>query len=530
MSTGLMLWNEKTLQEKTREYSHQTRHCQTFLSDTTKYDSSMQDGGISLKASVLSGLIEVEGSAKYLNDKKIFKNQSRVTFMYKATTTFEQLFMTDLMTMDPKQMDMIQKSSATHVVTGILNGASTFCVFDSKRLEASSVKDIELQMAAVIGMIPVSGVGGKFDIKLTDEQKVLTNSFSCKLYEDTLPHTDNTATFEEIMMTQLKLPQLLGEKGQKGIPQKVWLMPLKKLDSKAKELVSGISDGLVLKAQEALEDLRETEMRCNDCLQDRVALSFPQINKWLRKFQQLCLNYESHLKETMAKKLPLIREGREDESSVQKLLDDRQESPFSQENMKKWLDLKEREITVIGSYVDAMDGAAIVQSQTELDKEVLSTAVDQILCFVFTSIGSADPCLEAIANYTSSPWLAATEDKEPWCCSDEVLTKMKQKAKAFGYITKALKNNKRFRFLIVSLEHRKYTGAAIYHYSNGQLVTDDFSKTDVPPVETISDRGHLMWCKIFFYILETYFILSCSLTKLCSLHQTPVISPWTQKQ
>lgn len=494
MSTGLMLWDEKTLQENTTEYSHQTRDFETSLSDTFESKSSLLDVGTSLKASVLSGLIKVGGSAEYLTDKKKSKNQSRLTFKSKVTTTFEQLFMTHLMTMDPKQMDIIQKSSATHLVTGILYGANSFCVFDSEKLEDSSVRQIEGQIAAVIKNIPMSGVGGKVGIKLTDEEKVLTNSFSCKFYEDVSLH-NNTATFEEVVMTQLKLPQLLGEKEQKGIPQKVWLMPLKKLDSKAKELVCGISSGLVLQAQVALEDLRETEMRCNDSLQDRVVLNFPQIDKWLRTFQTLCLNYESHLKQTMAKKFPLIREGREDESSVQKLLDDRKESPFSQENLKKWLDLKEREITVIGSCVDAMDGAAMVRTRTELVREVLS--VDQVLCFVFTSIGSADPCLEAIANYSSSPRLGATDDKEPWCCSGEVLTKMKEKAKAFGYITKALKNNKRFRFLIASLENQKYTGATIYHYSNGQLVTDDFSKTDVPPVEIISDRGDLMWCKSF---------------------------------
>ncbi|KAI9529509.1 hypothetical protein NQZ68_011218 [Dissostichus eleginoides] len=59
----------------------------------------MLDIEASLEASVLGGLIAVGGSAKYLNDQKKFKNQSRVTFQYKATTNFKQLSVTDLETL-----------------------------------------------------------------------------------------------------------------------------------------------------------------------------------------------------------------------------------------------------------------------------------------------------------------------------------------------------------------------------------------------------------------------------------------------
>ncbi|KAI4795965.1 hypothetical protein KUCAC02_029534 [Chaenocephalus aceratus] len=176
-------------------------------SDSTESKSTMMDIEASLKVSFLSGLIEVGGSAKYLNNQKKLKNQSRVTFQYKATTNFKQLSI-DHVTLDTEKMEVIEKGLATHVVTGILYGADAFFVFDSEKLEASQVQKIEGSMQAVIKKIPTFDVEGKVDIKLTDEEKALTNKFSCKFYGDFILKI-NPATFQDAVQTYVELPQLL---------------------------------------------------------------------------------------------------------------------------------------------------------------------------------------------------------------------------------------------------------------------------------------------------------------------------------
>lgn len=80
-------------------------------------------------------------------------------------------------------------------------------------------------------------------------------------------------------------------------------MPLRRIYSEAAELKSGISAGLVRKAQEALEDLREIGVRCNDCLEERVVKNFPQIRGDISSFQKLCGYYEAKLQQAMAEKL-----------------------------------------------------------------------------------------------------------------------------------------------------------------------------------------------------------------------------------
>ncbi|XP_036938321.1 stonustoxin subunit alpha-like [Acanthopagrus latus] len=493
---GSTLWDETTLQNNTGRSSQYSSEFEITASDSIESKSSLMDIEASLKVSFLCGLIEVGGSAKYLNDTKKFKNQSRVTCRYKATTHFNQLSVTQGETMNPQQIEVIRKGTATHVVTGILHGANAFFVFDSEKLEASSVQDIQGHMEAVIKKIPSFNIEGSITAQLTEEEKALTNKFSCKFYGDFILER-NPTSFEDAVKTYAELPKLLGEDGEKSVPVKVWMMPLKVFDTTAAELMKEISVGLVWKLQNALEDLREIQMRCDDSLEDTVVQNLPQIKKMLNKFQNCCDRYVSNLQMNVAKKLPSIRDGEEDESSVKKLCEDRNKSPFSHEKLDDWLNHKEREINVIRSCVEMMKGTKIVHNESELDREVLAAGVDDALCFVFTSLQSADPVLHEMDNYLDSVTGSTNEDLDsvrgstsevPWYYSDEVLTKLREKAKSFQDIAKSLKS---FRFLVAAIRNEKYTGATIYHYKNGILHTEDFNV--ILDVETVTDRRALLW-------------------------------------
>ncbi|XP_045897519.1 cytolytic toxin-alpha-like, partial [Micropterus dolomieu] len=487
---GLTLWDDETLKKNTVETCQQSSDFKMSTSDSIESKASLLDVDSSLKASFLSGLITVGGSAKYLNDTKKFKNQSRVTCQYKATTRFKQLTVIDHLTMSTQQTDGIKKGSATHVVTGILYGANAVFVFDSEKLHDESVQNFKGKMKTVINKIPKFNVDGKVDIKLNDEEKALTEKFSCKFYGDFILES-NPATFEEAVKTYIQLPKLLEKKGENSVPLKVWLMPLKKLAPKAPVLVREISVGLVRKAENALEDLNQLEKRCNGLLEDKVVRDFPQIHEKFRSFQKWCGHYAFDLRQTMEKKIPSIRNGKEDERKLEKVFKDRDNSPFSHAKLTRWMDFKESEINIIRSCVEKMEGTKFVPNQSELDREVLG--VEEALCFVLTSLQSADPCLDAMTKYLKSSKLESTNE-ESWFYSDEVITNMREKAKYFQDLTKPLKNNSRFCFLIAAIENKKYTGATIYHYRKGKLVSEGFSKPPLPPVEKITGRRDLLWC------------------------------------
>ncbi|KAK2820152.1 hypothetical protein Q5P01_023111 [Channa striata] len=481
---GFTLWNRTTLQNFTAQSSQQSSEFEIITSDSTESKSSLLDVDASLKASFMGGLIEVGGSAKYLNDRKKSHMQSRVTFQYKATTTFKQLSLADLGTVTPQQIDVIEKGLATHVVTGILYGANAFFVFDSEKVDASEVQNIQGNMQAVIKKIPSFSIEGSAAIKLTEEEKALTDKFSCKFYGDFLLDI-NPTTFEDAVRTYQQLPKLLGENNQHVVPLKVWMMPLKVLNVEAAELVNRISVGLARKAHDALEDLHHLEIECNDYLDDKVVKSFPTMHKRLSSFQSLCVSFRSGLQQILAKKVPSIRAGDEDEKELEKILD-RHKSPFHQKKLTKWLEDKEREINVIRSCVEMMEGMKIVPNQSGLDREVLAPAVEEVFCFVFTSLENTEPYLQELEDYMDL--LKATADGEVEAAEQN------PKARMFKGFAKTQKNNNRMSFLVAAIANGKHKGASIYHYKDAILVSDDFSKPNITGnLETVTDRRLLMW-------------------------------------
>ncbi|XP_034025592.1 stonustoxin subunit alpha-like isoform X2 [Thalassophryne amazonica] len=492
---GVTLWDAETRQENTAERPQPSSSFEISTSDSIAEKSTLLDVDASLKASFLGGLIEVGGSAKYLNDKKHSHHQSRVTLQYKATTKFKEVFLAPLDAKTKEQIGQIEQSLATHVVSGIVYGAQAFFVFDSKKSEDSSVQDIQGHMEAVIKKIPSFQIEGKVDIKLTDQEKALTDQFSCKFFGDFVLEV-NPSTFVDAVKTYMDLPKLLGPNGENTVPVMVWLMPLKTLDFQAPQVVAKISARLAGKAENALEDLHQLKMRCNASLDDKVVQQLPQIQKKLLNFQQLCNEYTSALQQDIAKKSPPIKEGNQDESELEELFEDRHSSPFNNEKLSRWMECMEREINVIRSCVDMMDGIQIVSDKSELDRRVLAPGVEDAFCFVFTSVECEDPYIKALANYSSSLELGAVDvspgGQDQWFFSDEVFTRMREKARDFQDLNKCHKNS-RFCFLIAALTNDKYQGASIYYYHNGILITEDASKPEQPPAETTTDRSALLW-------------------------------------
>ncbi|XP_035986105.1 neoverrucotoxin subunit alpha-like isoform X2 [Fundulus heteroclitus] len=499
---GTTLWDDKTLQKMTEENSQHGSEFRISASDSLEEKFSLLDVSDSLKTSFLGGLIEVGGSAKYLNDQKKSKNQSRVTFQYKATTIFKQLKISTEEMNKTQQIGVNVKSCATHVVTGISYGANAFFVLDSEKLDASSAQDIKGNIQAVINKISSLSASGEADLKLSDTEKAVTEKFTWKFYGDVIPES-NPVTFEEAVKSYRKVPELLEKNKENTVPVKVWMMPLKNFDPSAAEMATDLSPGLVRKVQKAREDFHKLNIRCNDCLEG--SFGFPKIKERLESFQQQCKIYEGKLLDVIAKKIPSIRAGEEDEKELLKILDDSEKSPFSSENLMKWMINIEREVSVITSCLKQMKGAKIVQSEAELVEEFLNPEVQDVLSFVFTSLETTDPYLDKMKDYLDSQAMKASEDMDqsinnliPFPQAD--LLKMTRKAEEFGTFVKGLKNNKKFRFLVAAIKNKQHEGATIYHYRNKRWITEDFSKPDVCDVEKATDRRDLIWyaCDLTF--------------------------------
>ncbi|KAM4538508.1 stonustoxin subunit alpha-like [Fundulus diaphanus] len=495
--TGFSLCDKETIQKNSSTKAQSSSSYHVTASDSFESKSSLLDVNVSLKASFMGGLVEVGGSASYLNDKKRFKNQSRITLQYKATTTYEHLSLSHLQKTDLDARGYKPNLSATHVVTGILYGANAFFVFDSEKLDSSNLQKIGVSAEVAINKIPSFSFEAKVKVELSEEEKAVTNKFSCKFYGD-LILDKNPATFEDAVKTYSRLPELLGKSGENSVPIKVWLTPLKDLDPSASELMGDFSVGLVRKATDTLESIKEMEMRCNEALDEKVVESLPQLHKKFRRFQDLCTDYTTMLRQTMQKMIPLIREGKEDEKSVEKLLDDHKKSPFSEEHLDSWLDNAEREVNIIKSCVDIMEGVSIVPDESDLEREALAAGVKSALCYVFTSVETDDPFTQQMTSYLSRdtaapPPRVIPPTKDHWFFINDVVTSMREKASEFYTMAKYLRSSSRFRFLVAALPNNKFKGATIYQYRDGLLKTQDYSKPVITDVTAKLDRKDLLY-------------------------------------
>ncbi|KAL7386800.1 hypothetical protein ABVT39_013817 [Epinephelus coioides] len=492
---GMTLWDREDLRNHIGERPQSYNDFDIVASESIADKSSALNVEASLKASFLSGLVEVGGSAKYLNDSKTSKNQARVTLKYKATTKVQELSMNHLGRDNVKHPYVFDKGLATHVVTAILYGAQAFFVFDREVSEKEDQQDIEGNLKVMIKKIPKIAIEGEGSLKMEDKDRENVEKFSCRFFGDFSLQKPPTS-FQDAVEVYQSLPKLLGANGENAVPVKVWLLPLTSLDSSAAKLVRQISIRLVHESQSVLEDFSELEMRCNDALRTTTAQQFSQISKKIKTFKEMCSEFKLEFQRTLAKKLPSIRGGGEEEAELTEILKKRRSSPFNSKDLNEWMDCKEREICILKSFTNMMKNTKIVPSQNHLYKEIHSA--EHAVCFVFTSLGSAEPFLSALSNYLTEtpkpdePRHPHTDDveRELWYLSNKVPDAMRHKAKLFSDFAEANKENKNIKFLTVGSTNETHKGSSIYLYKDGFSVSENFEPPSKPETVTVTETNH----------------------------------------
>nr|BAV10435.1 sftoxin alpha-subunit [Siganus fuscescens]BAV13028.1 sftoxin alpha-subunit [Siganus fuscescens] len=494
---GFTLWEKEDLEGNTLDSPQPSSVFQISASDSVDEKANLLDVEASLKASFLGGLIEVGGSAKYLNDTKKFKSQSRVTLQYKATTNFKQL-MTNLGGKHVEYSEKLANLQATHVVIGILYGANAFFVFDSDKIDTANVQEIQGSMEAVIKKIPSVEISGQGSVKLTEDESTITNGFTCKFIGDIIL-TSNPTTFEDAVQTYAQLPSMMGT--ENSVPLKVWLVPLTNFYPDVPQVVPESSTPIVRKARNILEAIRQLEMRCNDALDEKVVQKFPELKKKLSNFQNLCTDYMLNLRQAIADKLTALRSGEEDgEDALERVFEDHERSPFNINSLNQWMECEEREINIVNSCMEIMKEAKpkVVSSKSQLFRELMDSDVKHALCFVFTYVVDYDPFLSVLSEYSDTgkrignPKKLRPPVKDYWFTSDKMANMIRDKAHTFCQLAKEI-NNRTVHFFVASIENRKQEGAGIHYYREGILIIDEFTKPYMPRVEGIQDRRELHW-------------------------------------
>uniref|UniRef100_A0A3B3Q9Z9 Fibronectin type-III domain-containing protein n=1 Tax=Paramormyrops kingsleyae TaxID=1676925 RepID=A0A3B3Q9Z9_9TELE len=496
---GITLWDREDLQRHTNEIMKPKTGIDVIASDSVEDKAGALDIDASLKASFIGGLVEVDGSAKYLKDTKASKKQARVTLKYKTTTKFMQLSMSHLGRGNVKHPYVFEKGIATHVVTAVLYGAQAFFVFDREVSESEDQQNMEGNLQVMIKKISSLSIDGKGSLELTDTDRATVEKFSCIFYGD-FALKQNPVSFQDAVDTYKTLPTLLGEKGGNAVPVRVWLLPLEILDSSAARLVRQISVRLISETQSVIEDFNEIEMQCNDIMKRKIVAHFPEIGKKMKSFKDMCLEYKSVFQRSLSSILPLIRGGGTEECVLANILTNKEQSPFQSNKLKEWLDCKEEEINLFQLYTDMMEHTTILASNSELQSEILKNRDKNVVCFTFTSLGEEEPYLSCLQSHLKAlstakliePTKEDGKDVKPgeFYFSDSVLEKIKEQAILFIDFAKANKKNKKTDFIAASIPNDEQKGASIYLYKDGNKQSDHFQPPSKPGRPNASDVTH----------------------------------------
>ena len=279
---GLKLWDDKTLKSALESKDDVQSDFEVIAEDDFEKKASNLNVNASLKLSFLSGLVDISGSAKYLDDRKSSKHQCRVSLKYWSTSRCDRLIMNQLGHI--QHPEQFSRKMATHVVVGVLFGADAFFVFDQKvedNMTKSKFHEIHEKMQALIKALP----------GITDDRQ-FENQLECKFYGDV--HLEkNPTTFSDAVRICQQLPQLLrGNDGPIVVPKKVWLHPLSKLNSDDAQIIHEINTSLVHQAERIMEDLLDFEIQCNDLMSNGVCSYFSGIQTQLSSFKGAIYEYK----------------------------------------------------------------------------------------------------------------------------------------------------------------------------------------------------------------------------------------------
>ncbi|XP_029768655.1 neoverrucotoxin subunit alpha-like [Terrapene carolina triunguis] len=471
---------------------------QIIAFDTITDKASALTVSPSLRLSCLSGLVGMNGSAAYLSDTKKSKNQARVTLHYSTTARLERLTMNHVTPENVSYPDVFAQGTATHGIVAVLYGAQAFFVFDQEISSPENVHEAEENLSLMVAKIPKAAMKGDGSLEMPEKEKV--ENVSCTIYGD-FPLKNNPVSYPEAMEIYSTLPKLLGDSGEQAVPVRVWLYPLKQLDSRAARIVREISLGLISDAQAVLEQLIECDRQCNDML-NTPATVFPETKRKIQQFRELCKQYRETFKKQIAGILPSIRGGEEEEEALMNIVTSKEQSPFSIQCLTEFINTKQQEMTLVHSYLTALKDVELVSSQSELAKTVLSPMHDFVISFTFTSFHEEEPYLsdlklwlqnKSIREINHSASGSSTGDNQNarlWFTQKVLGRKVRESVKSFIDFARVNKSNGKIRFIVSFVANKDNPGTAIYLYEEGELISTNFEPPSKPLPPLIDGIRH----------------------------------------
>ena len=496
---GKTLWSPDHLIQAVNTITKPCTNSEVLAEDTIDDKTSALNIEASIKMSFLGGLVNVQGAAKYLDDRKTSSNHCRVVLKYEVTTELKQLTMEHLGRGKVQYPEVFDQDIATDVVVGILYGAKAFFIFDQEVSKDESLKEVHGNMEVLVKSLPGISTDGRDSVDITEDQKKKTEKMHCKMYGDFRTEGSPT-TYEEAVRVYKQLPSLIGDKGENAVAVQVYLRPLSEIDTKGQRMVREINANYISKTCDIQEHIQFIGSKCSDLMREDVCSSFPRIKKQLSSFKSNISRYKIFFQKKLLPLLPTIRGGEAEESALGDIFKEKERSPFAQPRIDAWIVEKEREMKRLQGIIGFLGDTPFV-SPEDVENKAFDPNNEHVVCCAFKIGKEDDPQILSMDAYLTGNVLPELERKASSGTDAKNANKrIRQTLKQFSELKSANEDHKEVKFLAteecLSDNFNGNPGAFIYLYEEGELENDDFKLSPKPEnleAESVRDDSIKLW-------------------------------------
>ncbi|ROK72006.1 Neoverrucotoxin subunit alpha [Anabarilius grahami] len=454
----ILMWDEDTLASMKVSLPRPHTNVKVLENDSLQERFRVLEMSPVLQVGTQTGKIQMNGAAAFLNHPQQSQHQERATLHYRTTTRLDMISQRLLQEAVPSVL--VGQTTATHVVTAVYFGGQAFFVFDSSNyVKNAKIVDILKKMTSTF-------CSNHIISNLSAGETAKSSSLACSLYID-VGDWKSPVSFDKAVEIYVSLPALLGSKGERAVPLKVCLYPLKKLDkSSVCAALSGVTENLMHQAENILEHLRKQIRICQDMITDyiniKVIMCFPTLEDKLIKFLELLQEYQTKFQKEITDVVH-IKEGKR-ERSLQDLLERHSQSLFSAESTNQWLDNKETELKMLNDCRAA--DITVVKSQAEIQQIISHSQITRVMCLTLFSPDVEDPLLAALRQHIESDDIMSHDSLllKPVSITEKVLIKVQ-------LFIAANEDAEQTKFIAASIPDCCFPEYSVQFYRDGRIVS-----------------------------------------------------------
>ena len=515
LDDSLTVWDRESIDAAAKASSsfQSSSNVEIMSDDGDSKRNNLYGIDVSLTLGFFAGMVKVKGSVGFLVERNRSRKVVRLTLKYQCSTKFEQLSTTEL-TGSVNSRIKATTHQATHVVVGVLYGASAYFVFEREIKQDEDYNKVKGSLELSIGVLVAKvSVGAELEVEL--RSKIDTTAIKCTYHTEGFNSDASAASlnFEDALKKFKELPSFIDDKSV--VPQRVWLIPLSFVpgiisDTKVLQRVSSHYSDSALKI---MDDLVQAVSQVDDLANDVICSKFEFYKTKFIKAKEKILQFREKCAFDFVTALADVRRGRANEDGLAEIIKGYYSSPFSNSRLQLWFDTKERELRFLKRCIKFLEDGG-VQFSGEGGEFVFAN-VFYLGFYFYEEADFFDELQEHMEHDTSDNFVQEADSTQQhdlssnpatsrqWIDNPDLLTDMRRKVLEFKTFAKRNRNCDCGKFFYKQLDEpcpEKDVLVVISMEASSSLIVCPFVPPSPPPgkpMATIINHNtvSVAWCK-----------------------------------